>query len=89
MTDNLGELKAGKMLLAVLIGIAFAWVIYSRFSFHQEPAATDKSAAIERELQQTKDDAASLRRRIDDIERRLSAQPPAPHVRNSQRGKGK
>jgi hypothetical protein len=89
MTDNLGELKAGKILLAILIGIAFAWLIFSRFSFRQEPAATDKSVAIERELKETKDDAASLRRRIDDIGRRLSTPTLAPRARNPKRGKGK
>jgi hypothetical protein len=89
MTDNLGELKTGKILLAILFGIAFAWFIYSRFSFQQEPAATDKNVAIERELKETKEDAASLRRRIDELERRLSTSSPPPGTRKPKRGEGK
>jgi hypothetical protein len=82
MKDNLGELKASKIVLAVVIGIAFAWLVDSRFSFRQEPTAADKGVAIERELQQTQKDAASLRQRIDVIERRLAAGTPAPRARD-------
>jgi uncharacterized protein YlxW (UPF0749 family) len=89
MTDNLGELKTVKILLAIVIGIAFAWFTYSRFSFRQEPAADDKSEVLERELKQTNDDAASLRQRVDDIERRLAALIAEPRVRTSKRGKRK
>jgi hypothetical protein len=89
MTDNLGELRIGKILLAIVIGIAVGWLVYSRFTFQQESAAADKSAAVERALKETKDDAASLRRRVEEIERRLPPSPTNPSPGNAKRGKAK
>jgi septal ring factor EnvC (AmiA/AmiB activator) len=93
MTNNLGELKLGKALLAILLGCALAWFVYSRFSFEQETGAADKTTALlERELKEAKDEAAALRKRIEEIERRLS-EPTPPAVRKAKpqpkAGKGK
>jgi hypothetical protein len=77
MTNNLGELKPRTALLWIVLACGLAWFVYSRFSFVQKPDTADKSAAFARELQQTKDEAAELRKRVEDLERRQS-EPKTP-----------
>jgi hypothetical protein len=74
MTNNLGELKPAKALLAIVLGCTIAWLIFSRFSFQQEPAPTDKKAAIECNLKRTNDELDALRKRVEQLE----SSPPAP-----------
>jgi uncharacterized membrane protein YccC len=82
MTNNLGELRLGKVLLAIILGCAFAWFVYSRFSFVQKADTVDKTAAVARELKKTKDEALELRKRVEEIERRL-AEPKPSSVRKA------
>jgi hypothetical protein len=70
MTSNLGELSPVKALLAIVLGCAVAWLIFSRFSFQQESAPIDKTAAVENNL----NDLDALRKRVE----QLGSSPSAP-----------
>jgi hypothetical protein len=74
MTSNLGELSPVKALLAIVLGCAVAWLIFSRFSFQQESAPIDKTAAVENNLKRTNDDLDALRKRVE----QLGSSPSAP-----------
>jgi hypothetical protein len=74
MTNNLGELKLYKGVLAIVLGCMSAWLIFSRFSFQQEPAPTDKTAATETELIRTNGELDALRKRVEQLE----SSPAAP-----------
>jgi hypothetical protein len=89
MIDNLGELKIWKVVLSIVVGIAFAWSVYSRFSFRQEPSAAEKTAALEREVEQSKNDAAAIKKRFDEIEHRLASPTAGTGAANPNRRKRK
>lgn len=92
MKNTIGELHLGKAILAVVIAGALAWLVYSRFSFVQEENSADRTAVLERELQQTKDASEKLRQRIEEIERRLpeTGSPAIPKEKLPQKAvKGK
>ena len=94
MTNNLGELNLVKALLWIVASCALAGLVYSRFSFEQQPPpdwkAAEKTAVLERELEQTKNEAAALRKRIEEIEQRLSeTKAPVAKQANPQPKAGK
>lgn len=82
MKNRIGELQLGKALLVVVIACMIAWLVYSRFSFRKEVTLADRTVILERELHQTKDAYELLRKRVDEIERRLPA-PAPPAVRKT------